>query len=214
MACEAWIPQIVSRLYGETTAAESERVDAHLASCDACRGEYAALLATRRLLAGHREEIPPAPRMVVLGTPGRLRPALAFAAGVLLASVVSVVSFRMGATAAVAPGALPAPAVVATSALAPETIEAAAQSAVDRRLDEWLATRATPAPSERPLTRAEIDAALERFASRLESDRRDDLDFLMARIAASDHRTEGWMDQTQRALQYVAYGSTPGISPR
>lgn len=212
MACEAWIPRIVSRLYGEAAPDESARVDAHLASCEACRNEYDALLATRRLLAVHREAIPAAPRVVVLGAPSRMRPSLAFAAGILLAGLVSVVSFRIGAEGADGPP--PPPAVVATSALAPETIESAARTAVDRRLDEWLAARATPAAAEPPMTRAELDAAFERLASRLESDRRDDLDFLMARIAASDQRTEGWMDQTQRALQYVAYGSTPGISPR
>lgn len=212
MACEAWIPRIVSRLYGEAAPEESAQVDTHLASCEACRNDYGALLATRRLLAAHREEIPAAPRVVVLGSPSRVRPSLAFAAGILLAGLVSVVSYGIGA--AGADGTPLPPTTVATSALAPETIEAAARTAVDRRLDEWLAARATPPPAETPITRAELDAAFAQFASRLESDRRDDLDFLMARIAASDQRTEGWMDQTQRALQYVAYGSTPGISPR
>ncbi len=212
MVCEAWIPRIVSRLYGEAALEEAARVDAHLASCEACRAEYDALLATRRLLSVHREEIPPAPRVVVLGAAPRVRPSLAFAAGVLLAGLVAVVSFRIGAAGATGP--VPPPAVVAAGALAPETIEEAARSAVDRRLDEWIAARATPLAVEAPMTRAEVEAAFERFASRLETDRRADLDFLMARIAASDQRTEGWMDQTQRALQYVAYGSTPGISPR
>jgi hypothetical protein len=207
MACEAWIPRIVSRLYGESAPEEAARVETHLTSCEACRNEYDALLATRRLLASHREEIPAAPRVVVLGAPSRVRPALAFAAGILLAGLVSVVSFRIGAAGA---DRTPPP----PAAVAPETIEAAARAAADRRLDEWLATRATPAAVEPSMTRAELDAVFERFASRLERDRREDLDFLMARIAASDQRTEGFMDRTQRALQYVAYGSTPGISPR
>jgi hypothetical protein len=210
MACEAWIPRILSRLYAESDTNETALVDAHLAACEGCRREHDSLLATRRLLASSREEIPPAPRVVVLGTPARVRPALAFAAGVFLAGLVAVVSFRMGASVAVAPP----PTALATSAPAGETLETAARTAVDRKLDEWLASRETPVSTERPMTRAELDAALERFATRLEIDRRDDLDFLMARIAASDQRTEGWMDQTQRALQYVAYGSTPGISPR
>jgi len=79
---------------------------------------------------------------------------------------------------------------------------------VDRRMDDWTREQV------QPLTREDLDAALSVLADRVEQTRRSDLDYLMARIDATEQRTEGWMDDTQRALQYVAYASNPGISPR
>ena len=216
MACEEWIPLWMARMYGEATDEEAEAVERHLRDCAACRNDYETILATRQIVSVHAPQAPPAPRVMVLSPRGRMRPALAFAAGVAVTALVAVISFRLGAERS-APVAVRPPVdtnpVVASVPTQGDVADWARQ-AVDARLDEWSRSRKEVPTATRPVTREEIDSSLAALSRRVETDRRSDLDFLMARIAASDQRTEGWMDDTQRALQYVAYSSNPGISPR
>ncbi len=202
MACTDWVPRWLPLLYGEASPEEAARAEAHLAGCSSCREEFRALGEVRTRLRESAPSVPPAPHVVVLESRAGLRPSLAFAAGVLLAALVGFVAFAGGR--ATAPGST---GEATASTVSPEAMESVVRAEVERRVAETLAAREAA-------RRSDWSDALVGLEHRLETARRSDLDYLLARIAASDRRTDGILDETQRALQYVALGANPAISPR
>lgn len=202
MACTDWIPRWLPLLYGEASPEEAARAEAHLAGCASCREEFRSLGEMRRRLRESAPSVPPAPRVVVLESRARLRPPLAFAAGVLLAALVGFLAFAGGR--ATAPDSSRPE---TTSSVSPEEMEDVVRAEVERRVAETIAAGDAA-------RREDWSDALVGLERRIETARRSDLDYLLARIAASDRRTDGILDETQRALQYVALGSNPAISPR
>jgi hypothetical protein len=108
MTRDAFADKLLDLAYGELSPREARKVEAHAASCDACRAELARIRETRSLMARLPEEPAPEKGERVLAAaareaaerrapPRRFLPRWAWGASVVAASlvVVAAISYRM-----------------------------------------------------------------------------------------------------------------------
>ncbi len=215
MACDTWKDQLVARLYGEMEGAEAERLDAHLAACSACRGEFEALGAARGILR-ESEPVPPVSSRVVLLAPRfSRRPALTFAAGFACAVLLLCAGLGAGWTmrerrdgGALAPVATGLPRSEVEALLREQAAAWEKRLASNRQAPEPAAAGSMPAA----LTRADLDSAFSRLERKIDNQRSSDLGYILDAISASELRSNARIGQTREALRYVALASDPRIS--
>jgi hypothetical protein len=229
MDCRTFRESLVGRVYGENAPRDDEALDLHVASCDSCRDQLEALGRVRAVLRADEPEVPLIPRVVVLGGRSRLRPAV-LAASILGAAILAgaaagggyAIGRGAGRVAGPADGAAasPAEATPASQRLDPAT-ENAIRDEVARRVGALAANLkqgdrrpVTPESTSevRPVTAAELDAAMTRLERKVGGARAADLDYVLTQLAASEVRTGRRIGQTNEALRYVALASNPNVS--
>lgn len=207
MACDLFKPRLIARLYDELDPAEGPPLDEHLRSCAACADELRALERTRLLLAAGAPRVPAAPRVMILGERTRLRPAMAFAAGIACAALLGAGGIATGA-AWVRSRAEPPSATVAQAPAVPEDL-ARRIAAIEASLVS------NPVPkSPETITKQDLDASLKGLEKRINGSRAQDLDYILGQLAAYEQRTGASIGETRAALRYVALASNPNVSER
>ena len=88
---------------------------------------------------------------------------------------------------------------------------AAAASPAAAPADRVPAPAATQEAVDRPMTRAEVDAAIARFERRIDSARAADMQYVLTQLEASEARSGQRIGRTNQALRNVALASNPGI---
>jgi hypothetical protein len=219
MTCKDWKKEWVGRLYEELEPDEEADCAAHLAGCAECRETLDGLARARRLLHAVAPAVPDAPRLVVLRPRSRWAPAWGFAAG----AACGLLAFGLGIVAAnrAKPGADVPPeprtrsdeaAAVSDPAAAGREIEhrlATLRERVDR-LEADAGTRSAAAGVTPADLRQAIDAVERRFAR----ERAGDVEYILRSLAASEVRTDTWMDHTQEALTLLALSQDPRVQAR
>jgi len=215
MACDTTKDQLVARLYGELDDAAAERLDAHLAACSGCRGEFEALGAARGMLRESEPVLPASSRVVLLAPRFTRRPALTFAAGFACALLVLCAGLGAGWTMRDRRDGGDLPPVAA--GLSRSEVEALLRDqaaawetrlAANRQAPESAAAGSVPAA----LTRADLDSAFSRLERKIDGRRSSDLGYILDAISASELRSNARIGQTREALRYVALASDPRIS--
>ena len=203
MSCETFRESILGRLYGENSATADDALTVHLSSCSACRDEIDALARVSEALRDGEPQVARAPRLLVLHDRPAFRPAL-LAASILGAALVAGAAagggyaWVRGRTAPSGPApSAPALAAAASPAAAPA--------------DRVPAPAATQEAVDRPMTRAEVDAAIARFERRIDSARAADMQYVLTQLEASEARSGQRIGRTNQALRNVALASNPGI---
>jgi hypothetical protein len=216
MCCEHWIHALVARLYDELPAEEDRRLSDHLASCQGCRRELAALEETRRLLREAEPVSPLAPRVVVLKPRSVRSSYLAFAAGfacaaVLVASGLAAGWLMAGGTIAGTPSELrPDPSIEPSTLPYEDAIESLRKRVEDQ--DGRIRALQASAPMHEWLTREDLEGGLTRLQNDLNQRRVEDFQMLLREIAGVELRTGERIGQTQDALRYYVLASHPGIT--
>jgi hypothetical protein len=217
MSCERFQQSIVGRLYEENSPDEDVALDAHLSVCSSCAADLASLARVRGEIRDNEPEMPRVPRVVVLGARPRFQPAL------LAASLLGAALLAGGAAGSgYALLKRPVPAGVGSAARVPTldpATDALIAKEVDRRVALLAARHEAPAgPGAAALTpggavtKAELDAALQRLERRVNGARAADLDYMMSQVTASEVRSGQRIGQTNQALRYVALASNPRVS--
>jgi putative zinc finger protein len=210
MACETYQERLVDLLYDELGSSERAEVEAHLASCGACRAAMEQLAEGRSLLAGAAGGIPRAPRVVVLAPTLARRPWVGIAAGAFLAGVLASAGFFAGMRAAERPPE-GAPRVASAT---PSDLRAL-EASFDRRLEEQrkemrsLIERTEPAQGVR---KEDLANAVGQLEKKVDGWRANDVEYLLGQLAAVDKRQSTQLGQTQEALRYVALSRDPRVS--
>jgi hypothetical protein len=222
MACEQWEQVLVASLYDELTPDEQRRLSAHLEGCRSCARELEGLISARGRLREAEPAVPQVPRVVVLGSPRRRPPALAFAAGLACAAVLVCGGLGAGWLLASRAAADPSASLPASPSPAgePDTeIASAAEiQALRRRLDEQenriraLKTSVSQPPGA--ITRRDFEGGLARLQDDFDRRRNADLQILLNEIAGVELRTGERIGQTQDALEYYVLANYPGVTPQ
>lgn len=169
---EDWI----GYLYDELDKARQETLAAHLASCADCREQVETLQGTRQFMQDHAQNVPLAPRLVVLRP--RTRPSFwTFAAGLAAATIV----FSLGLSIGMRGGQdnpLPTPEYLTRAEL---------DTAVERALAE---RRETPGLTTDPayMTQGDIQAALSNLQVAFDQRSQSDFNFIMDEISLIETR--------------------------
>jgi hypothetical protein len=217
MSCTTWNDSLTERLYGEITPEADAALDAHLATCAECRSTLDAFESVRARLREDEPLTPRVPRVVVLRSRPRFRPAL-MAASLLSAAVLAGTGAGLGY--ALGRGDAPATPSVATAHPTEPSVstEEAVRLEVDRRLAAWEAshgktaagTGATTAAgsADDPLVSASaLRSEFAKFERRLNGARASDLDYVLDEIAAAEYRVGSRLGKTNDALRTVALAS-------
>ena len=221
MSCESFREALVSRLYAEldpaegAAKAEDERLEKHLAGCDACRAELDELTETRALLGAAEPVAPPTPRVVVLSRPAVPR-YLSFAAGIGwgagLLSIGLVAGWKLApadsVTAQMADGPSVEPTIQAVPANSdrPDTVATTeAIEAMQRKIDdqERRIQMLTAPPAQQAnliLTRQEYESGLARLRDDLDQRQADHVRFFFDEVRGVEARTNGRINETQQVL--------------
>jgi hypothetical protein len=96
----------------------------------------------------------------------------------------------------------------------PPDVDARIRTAVDafgRTLDGRVDDRIEAATSGLA-SRDDLDARIDALRAAVEQRRREDVDLLLAEIAATELRAGAALDATRRTLQYYALASDPGVT--
>jgi hypothetical protein len=210
MACENYQERLVDLLYAELGPSERAEVEAHLASCRECRAEMERLTEARSLLAGAAGGIPPAPRVVVLEPSLARRPWVAIAAGAFFAGMLASAGFFAGMRAAARP-ADGAPPVASVSAADLRALEASLDRRLEAQRDEMRSLLERTAPAQE-VTRKDLANAVDELERKVDGWRANDVEYLLAQLAAVDQRQTTRLGQTQDALRYVALSRDPRVS--
>src|SRR5262245_42645216 len=201
MACENFQERLVDLLYGELGSAERTEVEAHLASCGACRVEMERLAEARSLLAGAAGGVLPAPRVMVLQPPLARRRWMGIAASAFLAGALASAGFFAGMRVGAAQ-----PGGVSTASPTRSALQAL-QASFDQRLAEQRRElqdrieRIAPAPA---VTQGDLVQAVDKLEQKVDGWRATDVEYLLAQLAAVEKRQSTQLGQTQEALRYVA----------
>lgn len=214
MECKEWKEMMVAELYGELNPGDKALLDRHLSGCDHCRRELDELEAGRQILQEAEPLVPAAPRVVVLPSPAtRIRSWWSFAAGFAAASLLLAAGLVTGWTMAGNTfGDRPASPQAINTDLLPaglvyqEDLDAALRS----NREQLHGGFAEPLPDT--LSRQYLDNRLTTLASNMDQRRRDDLQFLLEQILASEMRSGVAIDETQKAVRYLAVANNPGMS--
>jgi len=204
MDCPRWNDEWIAHLYGELDPAEERSLTAHLGECPACRGEIERLGATRLLLHASSDPNPAPSRVMVLSTTRRMRPVLAFAAGVASAAAL----FLAGSFAGSVHREPQPPAVDTAEATLLDTI-----GEQSRRLEQLEHAVRDPRPvASDPalLTRDDFRQSLDQLENRWQEERARELEFLVRSISVAQAR----VDETQEALQVLAIRDDPRYRER
>ncbi|MGH9390211.1 MAG: anti-sigma factor family protein [Vicinamibacteria bacterium] len=214
MSCTEWKEHLIGSLYGDQNPEEEERFSAHLSGCEPCKRELALLADARRLLGESHGAIPAAPRVVILASrPSRI-PLLAIAASLAAIGLLAGLSIAWSWQAREAVLAQSSTALPARAAPDRDELERWFDerfALLEKRLGERIAREdSSPvvSPSERPMTKPEVEALLARAERKLDRGRAADLLYLLDEMAAIKART----GETQQAIRYLALASDPRIS--
>ena len=97
MDCTQYHELLIERLYDEMEPDRSLRLNAHLAECEDCREVLDRLDRTRHVLSETPLDAPRVtPSVIVARPPLRLRPWMAFAAGLLIATALVATGVAIG----------------------------------------------------------------------------------------------------------------------
>jgi hypothetical protein len=214
MSCTTWNDSLTERLYGEITPEADAALDAHLATCTDCRSTLDAFEGVRARLREDEPLTPRVPRVVVLRSRPRFRPAL-MAASLLSAAVLAGTGAGLGY--ALGRGDAPATPSVATAGPTKAGVsnEEAVRLEVDRRLAAWEASHGKTAgattaagSADDPLVSASaLRSEFAKFERRLNGARASDLDYVLDEIAAAEYRVGSRLGKTNDALRTVALAS-------
>ena len=208
--CEALNGVMVEVLYEEATPAERDRLERHLAGCDACNEEMNALRRVRARLRAVRSEPAPTPRVLVLGrhrTPGWVRAGgLAAAAALMVLGALAI--FRTEVD--VVPGGLVISFGDATERIATGRDEIGAEiaAALESYRQQDVGERDLMVASFREelrrrdaLRKADADSLANLLMESWNRTREDDLRFVIDRLGSLEQQT----GRTQELLQYAVY---------
>jgi hypothetical protein len=215
MSCESQRDRLVAFLYDELAHGERADFEAHLAACGACRGELERLAEARSLLAGSAGAVPPAPRVMVLSPPLARRRWVGIAASAFLAGVLASTGFFAGmkigaAQPATAEGPRPADAGGTPSASDLAALRASFDARLAQQRSEIQSLIDRKDVPE--VTRNEVAAELAKLERKVDGWRANDVEYLLAQLAAVEKRQSTKLDQTQDALRYVALSRDPRVS--
>lgn len=199
MACDAYEPHLAAYLYDDIGAEDRARMEVHLAVCGRCRDVLASFAAVREELSRHAVAPgrPPAGVVVLGRRRASVPPWMAFAAGVAAAALLGG-------------GFLAGRIVSSTTTAGSPGIDAAEVRDIAR---EEL-SRLPASPTSDAVTREDLDAAFARFEKRIDGKRAADNDYFLDQLANTERRTDGWINEAQRTLRYVALANNPGLSER
>jgi hypothetical protein len=215
MDCNAYRDQMLDVLYGEASDAARRAVDAHHASCEACRDELSALRRLRRELSSWQVPAPALPARRTL----RVWPGLAAAAAVLMAAGAAVAvrgaelrrdasgwSLRVGSEAADLRARLDELDARHRAELA--ELRASLASAPAERTDEAVlaAARELVERSEER-QQARLEDALSRLSDRYEAQRRYDLAQMSAGLSYLEGKSSQHAARTTELVGQVLLAS-------
>jgi hypothetical protein len=216
MACDNWKERLVAGLYDELEGPQREELEAHLEACSACRNEMEELNGARESLRLAEPAVPYAPRVVVLERPERkIRSWWSFAAGFACASLLLAVGLFAGMQIAAGGAdnpvipfdpADPYGAVPASDTVTRQEMEAALQNQEARLRALYTDNRPDM------LSPQDLDTRFASFETSLDQQRRNDLRFLLQEIFAAEVRSGTAIDETQRAVRYLAVANHPAVS--
>jgi hypothetical protein len=213
MPCKNWKEEWVAHLYEELDPVEEGRLAEHLASCRECRHTMEELAASREFLREASPQVPATPRVVVLRPRGFFQPVWAYAAGMacalLLFSVGLLAGYRLPGFAGAGADVKPVAAVETDAA-----VQAQLDSILARLNHIEQAGSRTAGPVPVYLTRQQFEEAMSNQQRLFDVRRARDFEFLLKEITATELRTGTYIDETRKALRFVAMQSDPRFTER
>lgn len=207
MTCHQWKDTWVAHLYGELDEEERNQLTAHLDRCGSCRRRLEELAEARRRLHTDVPAVPSRPRSSILLRRNERFGWWSFAAGLACGALVFGLGFLAGSRGdRTAPAVSPAAREAASGDV--DRLEQRLVSLEDR-LERW--TAATP---ERLATREQMESELQALERRFDRRRAEDVRFLIRSITDTELRTGTWIDETRRALTYLALQQDPRANER
>lgn len=233
MDCTQYHDLLIEKIYDEIEPDRALRLEAHLVECADCRDVLERLDRTRHFLRDTPLDAPRVtPSVIVARPPQRLRPWMAFAAGLAIATalVATGVAIGMnvqdaGAGPIASNGFVSDPAdsgAGAASPLAPADYVTDAelrdsldryQRALDRRLDSLNSTPvAAGAGDAQRISREELDRRLRQFAASFSVESDAQLERRLAGLSDWQSAADRDLEEMKRVLMWIVASQDPRLS--
>ena len=222
MDCTPYRELLIEKIYNELPPERVPQLDEHLAACQPCRQVLASMTRTHEFLQEHPLSIPQsAPSVVVARPPQRFRPWLAFAAGLLIATVLVGSGVAIGLSVEggqdVGPVAASGPGSITSSEL--DSAMANYANGFDRRLDDYgsqlntLAARPVSDRSEtNSLTREQLEARIRLYQQSRSTGRDREIDYTLQGLTRWQYDANERLDTLQQAVSYILLSKDPRVT--
>lgn len=222
MDCTSYRELLIEKIYNELPPERVSQLDEHLAACPPCRQALASMTRTHEFLQEHPVSIPQsAPSVVVARPPQRIRPWLAFAAGLLIATVLVGSGVAIGLSVQdgqdVGPVAASGPGSITSSEL--DSALANYANGIDRRLDDYgsqlntLAARPVSDRSETTsLTREQLEARIRQYQQTRSTGRDREIDYTLQGLTRWQYDANERLDTLQQAVSYILLSKDPRVT--
>ncbi len=222
MDCTPYRELLIEKIYNELPAERAPQLDEHLAGCQPCREALASMARTHEFLQEHPLSIPQsAPSVVVARPPSRIRPWLAFAAGLLIATALvgSGVAIGMNVQGEQDPGPV---AAIDPGSISPTELDRAVANyanGFDQRLDDYgsqlnsLAARPVYNPTDtKSLTREQLEARLRLYQQTRSTGRDREIDYALEGMSRWQYGANERLDTLQQAVSYILLTKDPRVT--
>ena len=222
MDCTPYRELLIEKIYNDLPPERVPQLDEHLAACQPCRQALASMTRTHEFLQEHPLSIPQsAPSVVVARPPQRIRPWLAFAAGLLIATVLVGSGVAIGLSVEggqdVGPVAASGPGSITSSEL--DSAMANYANGFDQRLDDYssqlntLAARPVSDRSEtNSLTREQLEARIRQYQQTRSTGRDREIDYTLQGLTRWQYDANERLDTLQQAVSYILLSKDPRVT--
>ncbi len=222
MNCRSWSETLIATIYDDCSSEEAHEFAVHVADCAQCRETVEQLRSTRDLLREHAPEILEPRPLLVLGTnTRRWHPAWAFAAGLGAAAVLFGAGIWVARPDPGFDSVTTRPDSHEVAAVSPSPAQPAFRAEesdtllqILARLDRIEAGVGATAATVESVHPESLRVELDRLERRIRRQYRTELEQLAVAFAASERRTDEWLDDARDAIHLLALRQDSRLTER